>query len=85
MEILLDEDVPVPLGPLLQRLLLNHLIKHAQDLGWKGKKDSYVFADARRHGFEAIVTNDKGQLSDPNLCAALRKSGMHHIRSDMRR
>jgi predicted nuclease of predicted toxin-antitoxin system len=80
MEILLDEDVPLPLSQLLQRLLLSHTITHAQELGWKGKKDSVVFRDARQRGFAAIVTNDKGQLNDPQLCDAIRRAGIHHIR-----
>ena len=80
MEILLDEDVPLPLSPLLRRLLLSHTIKHAQDLGWKGKKDSVVFRDANQRGFAAILTNDKGQLNDPQICDAIRRAGIHHIR-----
>jgi len=80
MEILLDEDVPLPLGSLLQCLLSSHTIKHAQELGWKGKKDSVVFRDAGQRGFKAIVTNDKGQLNDPQLCDAIRRAGIHHIR-----
>ncbi|HEX2498928.1 MAG TPA: DUF5615 family PIN-like protein [Actinomycetes bacterium] len=80
MEILLDEDVPLPLSPLLGRLLLSHRIKYAQELGWKGTKDSVVFRDASQRGFAAIVTNDKGQLNDPQLCDAIRRAGIHHIR-----
>src|SRR5262249_13165121 len=46
--------------------------------GWKGKRDASLYNDARRR-FDAILTNDLKQLSDPDECRAIQRSGMHHI------
>jgi hypothetical protein len=35
----LDEDVPKPLLPGLQRVLTEHDVVHVDDLQWKSKKD----------------------------------------------
>ena len=46
MKVLLDEDVPEPLVPLLGRLLRGHDVQHVRDLKWKSKKDLDLFPDA---------------------------------------
>ena len=46
---------------------------------WKGKLDPFLFNDAVARGFEAIVTLDVDQLSDPDLCRVLKGSGLHHV------
>lgn len=79
MKVLLDEDVPEPLVPLLGRLLRGHDVQHVRDLKWKSKKDLDLFPDARRRGFEAILTNNIGQFNDPEECRAIQRSGLHHI------
>lgn len=79
MKILLDEDVPEPLIEMIRRLLVGHDVQHVRDLSWKGKKDIPLFADAARRGFEAILTNNLRQLSDPDECKAIRRSKMHHV------
>lgn len=79
MKVFLDEDVPEPLVPLLGRLLRGHDVQHVRDLKWKSKKDLDLFPDARRKGFEAILTNNIGQFNDPEEYKAIQRSGLHHI------
>lgn len=79
MKVLLDEDVPEPLVPVIRRLLRGHEVQHVRDLSWKSKKDLDLFPDARRRGFEAILTNNIGQFNDPEECKAIQRSGLHHI------
>lgn len=78
MRLLLDEGLPVQ---LLEPLRLNrpHEVEHVDGLKWKGKLDPFLFPDAARRGFDAIVTLDLDQLTDPDLCRSLRDSGLHHI------
>lgn len=78
MRLLLDEDVPQPLLQLLKHLLRGHVVEHVNSLGWKGKRDASLYNDARNR-FDAILTNDLKQLSDPDECRAIQRSGLHHI------
>lgn len=80
MKLLLDEDVPKQLLEPLRHLLAGHQVDHVEDLGWKGKKDRFLLPDAARQGYDALVTNDSGQLVSAEESRAIRDSGMHHIR-----
>ncbi len=82
MRLLLDEDTPVQLLGPLNQILLGHEIKDVHTVGWSGKKDPQVIADAKRAGYQVLLTNDKSQLTDPDLCDAIKKSGLHHVRYD---
>jgi hypothetical protein len=83
MKLLLDEDVPQPLLPLIDHLLRRpepgHTVAHIATLGWKGKKDRPLYRDAAARKFNAILTNDISQLSDPDECTAIQRSGLHYI------
>ena len=63
MKLLLDEGLPVQ---LLEPLGRNHehTFAHVEELGWKGKLDHFLFADAAKEGFDAIIALDLDQLSD---------------------
>lgn len=78
MRLLLDEGMPVQ---LLEPLRLNtpHAFQHVDELRWKGKLDPDLFKDAATRGFDALVVLDVDQLADPELCRALKASGLHHI------
>jgi hypothetical protein len=80
VKLLLDEDVPKQLLDPLRHLLAGHQVDHVEDLGWKGKKDRFLLPDAARRGYDALVTNDSGQLVSAEESRAIRDSGMHHIR-----
>lgn len=80
MRILIDENVPVPMLDMLKRLLPEHEVRHVSELKWAGKKDLALLRDAAKRGFEAFLTKDGRQLEDPFETAAIKKSGMHHIR-----
>jgi PIN domain-containing protein len=80
MRILIDENVPVPMLEMLRRLLPEHEVRHVSELKWAGKKDLALLPDAAKRGFEAFLTKDGRQLEDPSETAAIKKSGMHHIR-----
>lgn len=79
MRLLLDEDVPGPLLPLLRHLLPEHEIESVASLHWNSKKDVPLYSDAAKARFDAILTNDLGQFNDPAECDAIRKSKLHHI------
>jgi hypothetical protein len=55
----------------------------ALDLGWKGKPDHFLLADAGARGYDVLVTNDSGQLDSPKECRGIRDSGIHHTRYRM--
>jgi hypothetical protein len=84
MNVLLDEDTPIQLLEILRRVLIGHNIEHIFTVGWSGKKDIVVLREAAQRGFDGIVTNDSGQLDDPDEVAAIRKSRMHHVRYSQR-
>lgn len=84
MKILLDEDVPLFYRDTLSHVLRGHKIDHVSSLGWKSKKDVHLLADARTRGYDLFVTNDLHQLSDPAETRAIRKSGLHHLRYEVR-
>lgn len=78
MRVLVDEGMPVQvLAPL--RLNKGHEFEHVDGLGWKGKADTRLFADAAKRGYEAVLTLDLDQLSSVDEARALKQSGMHHI------
>lgn len=80
MRLLLDEDVPLQLVEPLRHLLRDHEVDHVQSLGWKGKKDSFLLADAAARGYDGLLTHDSRQLDSDVESRAIRDSGMHHIR-----
>jgi hypothetical protein len=82
MRVLLDEDTPVQLLGPLAHVLIDHEISDIHAIGWSGKKDPQVLADAKRAGYHVFVTNDKSQLTNPSLCDAIKRSGIHHVRYD---
>jgi hypothetical protein len=83
VRLLLDEDVPVQLLEPLRRLLPGHQVDHVQGLGWKGKPDDFLLADAAARGYDVLVTNDSGQMDSPKECRDIRDSGIHHTRYRM--
>ncbi|WP_052847815.1 DUF5615 family PIN-like protein [Streptomyces avicenniae] len=80
MRLLIDENVPVQMVEILGRLLPGHEVCHVSGLKWAGKKDLALLPDAARKGFHAFLTKDDRQLEVPSETAAIKKSGMHHIR-----
>lgn len=80
MRLLVDEDTAVQLIEPLRHVLHSHEVKHVSEISWKGKKDRQVLPDAKGAGYDVIITRDRAQLSDPRECAAIKKSGLHHVR-----
>ncbi len=78
MQILVDEGMPVQVMMPL-RCDRRHGFDHVDDLRWKGRLDQPLFRAAAERGYAAILTLDVNQLSDPDECRALRRSGLHHI------
>ncbi len=35
-------------------------------------------------GYDVLITRDRAQLNDPSECAAIKKSGLHHVRYTQR-
>jgi len=80
MRILIDEDTAVQLVDPLRHVLVGHDVAHIAGLSWKGKKDRQVLPDAKRAGYQMLITRDRAQFSDPRECDAIKKSGLHHVR-----
>lgn len=79
MRLLLDENVPIQLVAGLSCIVPAHVVHHLDELGWKGKKDRFLLADAANAGYDGIVTIDRRQLDDPTEPKAIRAAGLHHI------
>jgi hypothetical protein len=79
MLILLDEDVPHQVIGVLRHVLPNHRVDHVHGIRWSKKKDHFVYRDAKKAGYEMIVTNDDHQMADPDECRDVRKSGLHRV------
>jgi len=78
MRVIVDEAMPLQvLDPL--RLNKGHSFAHVDQLNWKGKRDSSLFADAAAKGYEAVLTLDLSQLESSEECRALRRAGLHHV------
>jgi hypothetical protein len=84
MLILLDEDVPEPVINVLRYLLRGHKVSHVHEIKWSGKSDIFLYRDARARGYSIVVTNDGHQMTDPDECSAVRKSGVHRVSYDQR-
>ncbi|MDI5962842.1 DUF5615 family PIN-like protein [Streptantibioticus silvisoli] len=80
MRILVDENVPAPVVGMLRTLLPGHEVQSVRDIKWTGRDDAAVLAAATDKGFDAFLTRDNRQLDDAAEHAAIRRSGMHHIR-----
>lgn len=74
MQVLVDEAMPVQVIPPL-RLNRRHEFDHVDELGWKGKADVQLFADAATRGYAAVLTLDLSQLH------SLRNRGRSSARS----
>ena len=79
MRVLLDEDVPVQLIEILRKVLPAHQVDHIHGIGWSGKLDPFVYADAAKAGYDVFVTNDGAQMDDPAECRLVKKSKMHRV------
>jgi hypothetical protein len=81
MQVLLDEDVPVQLLEPLRHLTAGrHTLDHVTRAKLSGQKDRPLFRIAKDRAYEAVITNDWGQLHDPQETKAIAASGLHHIR-----
>jgi hypothetical protein len=79
MRILLDEDVPRQALGVLQHVLREHGVDHVHLVHWTGKRDDFLYRDAAKAGYEVVVTNDARQMSDPDECRAVKRSGVHRV------
>lgn len=79
MKVLLDEDVAAPYLEIIRYLLPTHQVDSVYSLGWGGKKDRMLYADAARKGYEVMVSANHTQLNDPDECKAIRDSRMHVV------
>jgi PIN like domain len=80
MRILVDENSPVQLVMVLSHLLPKHKVDHVTTIGWSGKKDIPLLADAAGKGYEVFLTRDGRQLENPDETRAIMRAGIHHVR-----
>jgi hypothetical protein len=79
MKILLDEDVPEQVITVLQHVLRGHQVDHVTRIGWSGEPDKRLYPDAAKRRYDVLVTNDAAQVSDPDECQAVKRSGIHRV------
>src|SRR5579862_394457 len=65
--ILLDENIPFG----LRKLLADHDVSHATELGWEGLSNGSLIAAAEREGFEILLTADRNLRYQQNLPTAI--------------
>jgi predicted nuclease of predicted toxin-antitoxin system len=65
MKLLLDENLPHRLRPLL----VGHDVYTVAYMRWKGIENGELLDLAARHGFDALVTNDNGMPYEQNTAA----------------
>jgi hypothetical protein len=80
MRILVDENSPVQLVAVLSHLLPKHTVEHVAYIGWSGKKDIALLADAAGKGYDVFLTRDGRQLENPDETRAIMRAGIHHVR-----
>ncbi len=80
MRILVDENSAVQLVAVLSHLLPQHKVDHVTLIGWSGKKDIPLLADAASKGYNVFLTRDGRQLENPDETKAIMKAGIHHVR-----
>ena len=65
MRVLLDQGTPVP----LRKVLTNHAVSTAYELGWATLKNGELLRSAEEQGFEVLVTTDTNLRYQQNLAA----------------
>lgn len=65
MKILFDQGTPVP----LRKLLSDHLIITAYELGWQTLENGELISAAEADGFDVIITTDQNLKYQQNLNA----------------
>ncbi len=76
MKLLLDESVPKRLGSFFPSELKVHTV---QQMGWAGSSNGDLLRLASAHGFDALVTVDKGIEHQQHLGKTKRRwSGNVH-------
>ncbi|WP_159944672.1 hypothetical protein [Nocardiopsis sp. FR6] len=83
MKVLLDENAPKQLLSPLEKLLRSHDVDHTENLGWKEASDTGLYAKASRTGWNVLITNDGKQLLDPQICRAIKQSGLHYVHYEL--
>lgn len=83
MKFLLDENAPTQLLDPLKQLLRSHEVDHTENLGWKEASDTGLYAKASKSGWDVLITNDGKQLLDPQICKAIKKSGLHYVHYEL--
>lgn len=81
MKLLLDENTPIQLLPVLRQVLdADHIVDHVHDIQWDSKKDEHLIPDAKGRGYDVLVARDSRQLEDPQESKLLKRVGIHHVR-----
>jgi hypothetical protein len=66
VKLLLDENLPFELRPLLMPI---HDVFTVAFMGWKGVANGRLLATAAAHGFDALITTDRGIEFEQNQTA----------------
>lgn len=79
VKFLIDENVNDGVEGPLTSIFFNHQFVTVHGQGWAGVADDSLFGRMAENGFDALITRDKAQLTDPNERNGLRDRGLHWI------
>lgn len=79
MKFMIDENIPQTVAALLSATYpaSRHQFTHVYDVDWGSEKDDPLIDAIARHGYDALITEDRRQLKDH--APALVRAGIHWI------
>lgn len=80
MKIYIDENLPYgAMVEPLTKLFRKHVFRHPGQETLRGVEDVELFECLAERDFDAIITQDANQLSNPDERTGLRSAGLHWI------
>ncbi|MFE2600141.1 hypothetical protein ACFXCZ_27240 [Streptomyces sp. NPDC059396] len=79
MKFFLDENETPAILPPLSTVFFQHRFHTAHEEGLSGVMDTELIHEVSRRGFDAIMTQDRNQLSNRTERDALIETGLHWI------
>jgi hypothetical protein len=77
LKFLLDENANAGSLSTLRTFFSMHTFDHVTEVGWGAIDDLVLFAEMERAGYQALITRDKNQLTDPAERRGLHSHGLY--------
>lgn len=79
MRFFLDENESPAILPPLRAVYFHHEFRSAEEEGLRGALDPALIAEVGKRGFDAILTQDRNQLSNRDERGAYIATGLHWV------